>query len=508
MFSLLHFLFKSRTTQSAAAASQSFSYSLVPELAQMQQQLLTAFRMFPDFVSRVIPAQPPIGVFYLSQMVDDDVRLQALLQPLLQRDDANTPERLIALLPICEPLPKTDWEKLQQYLLQGWTYIHIEGHVAGVVANTVKVRERSLMKPENESQILGPQIAFSENLTTNMALIHQYLRDPDLCEISMKLGKKTQTEIRLLYISNRAEPAIVKNMHDKLQALELAAIMDTTILVQWLEDSPGSIFPQAITTERLDRAIFPLLEGKIVIAVDGSPHVMIVPSTFLDFFKSIEDYYSRWIIGLFLRGLRIIAIGISFYATAIYVAALTFHYEIIPQAVLVPLAQSRSRVPFPPLVEALMLETIIQLLSEAGARLPTKVGQTMGIVGGIVIGQAAVQAGLTSNILIIIVALSALSSFTTPILSMAFTIRIIRFPIIISAGLLGLFGMVFSTTLLVIHLLRLTSAGHPYFYPPYEIKEKNKRDGIFRIPFPFAPKRSVFADIAERPQKGSPDIDE
>ncbi|MBA2939084.1 spore germination protein [Paenibacillus sp. CGMCC 1.16610] len=508
MFSLFRFLFKSSPRQSAAAASQSSSYLLVPELAQMQQQLLAAFRMFPDFVSRTLPTQPSIGVFYLSQLVDDDVLLQALLQPLQQTDGSNTPERLAELLPSCELLPETDWETIQQYILHGWTYIHVQGHAIGVLANTAKIRERTLMKPENESQILGPQIAFTENLTTNIALIHQYLRDPDLCEISMKLGKKTQTEIRLLFISNRADAEIVKYIHDKLQALELAAVIDTTILVQWLEDSPSSFFPQAVTTERLDRAIFPLLEGKIVIAVDGSPHVMISPSTFLDFFKSIEDYYARWIIGLFLRGLRIIAIGISFYATAIYVAALTFHYEIIPQAVLVPLAQSRSRVPFPPLVEALMLETIIQLLSEAGARLPTKVGQTMGIVGGIVIGQAAVQAGFTSNILIIIVALSALSSFTTPILSMAFTIRIIRFPIIISAGLLGLFGMVFSTTLLVIHLLRLTSAGHPYFYPPYDIKEKNKRDGILRIPFPMAPKRSVFADMGGMPRKGSPDIDE
>ncbi|RTE10103.1 spore germination protein [Paenibacillus whitsoniae] len=508
MFSFFQFLFKARPKVSRTAAGQSTTYSFVPELKQMQQQLHTAFRMFPDFVSRELQTEPTLGIYYLSNLVDGDILLQELFHPLLQAVGSMTPEQLVALLPICEPLPEPDWETMQQYLLRGWTYVHLDGSSVGILADTAKVRERSLMKPENESQILGPQIGFSESLQTNIALIQQYLRHPDLCEIGMTLGDLTQTDIRLIYISSRADAAIVKHVYDKLQDLALEALVDTTILVQWLEDSPGSIFPQLITTERVDRAIFPLLEGKIVVVVDGSPHVMVAPSTFLDFFKSIEDYYARWIIGLFLRGLRIIAIGISFYATAIYVAALTYHYEIIPQAVLVPLAQSRARVPFPPLVEALMLETIIQLLSEAGARLPTKVGQTMGIVGGIVIGQAAVQAGFTSNILIIIVALSALSSYTTPILSMAFTIRIIRFPIIISAGVLGLFGMVFSTTLLIIHLLQLSSAGHPYFYPPYAIKTKNKRDGILRIPFPLTPRRSVFANMADNPQKGSSDIDE
>lgn len=508
MFSIWKMLFQPKTQFNKPTEKEATSYAFTPELEQMSTQLQHSFRMFPEFVSRELPLQQTYGVYYLSNIVNSELLYEEVLQQLINLDTMPTPEKLVDLLPIGQLLLDNSWPHMQQYILQGWAYIHINGYPYGILANTHKPRERALLKPENESQILGPQIAFTESMETNLALIHQYLPSADLCEIPMNIGENTQTSIRQIYLSNRADLQMVKHIYDKLQALDLAAVLDSTILAQWLEDNPSSAFPQIITTERVDRAIFPLLEGKVVIVVGGSPQVIVCPATFLDFFKSIEDYYFRWIVGLFLRGLRITGIMISLFATAVYVAALTFHYETIPQALLVPLAQSRARVPFPPLVEALMLETIIQLLSEAGSRLPSKVGQTMGIVGGIVIGQAAVQAGFTSNILIIIVALSALSSFTTPVFAMANTIRIIRFPIIISAGIMGGLGITVSTAFLVLHLLRQSSVGQPYFYPPFAIENKNKRDGLIRIPFKLAPRRSVFANLEENSSKESTDIDE
>ncbi|CAN7295937.1 spore germination protein [Paenibacillus sp. LjRoot153] len=474
----------------------------------MNTQFQETFRMFPDFVSRELANKVTYGIFYISNLVDSDLLIEEILNRLIEIEDMPSPEKLVNILPIGQLLLDDSWYHMQQYILRGWTYIHISGYPYGILANTTKRRERALAKPENESQILGPQIAFTENMETNVALIHQYLPNPDLCEIAMNMGGNTQTNIRIVYLSNRADLEMVTHIYNCIDALQLEALLDATILAQWLEDNPSSVFPQMITTERVDRAIFPLLQGKVVITVSGSPQVIICPNTFFDFFKSIEDYYFRWATGLFFRALRIVGIAISLFATATYVAALTYHYEIIPQALLVPLAQSRARVPFPPLIEALILEMIIQLLSEAGARLPSKVGQTMGIVGGIVIGQAAVQAGFTSNILIIIIALSALSSFTTPVFAMANAIRIIRFPIILSAGIMGGLGIAVSVAFFILHLLRQSSLGQPYFYPPYSIEDKNKRDGLIRVPYQLAPKRSVFANTGENNSKGNKDIDE
>lgn len=508
MFSIKNMLFKSKPKFQKPIAKETSSYNFVADLAQTKIQFQESFRMFPDLVCRELTHKVTYGVFYLSHLADSELLIQEILNRLIEIEDLPSPEKLVDLLPIGQLLLDDNWYHMQQHILQGWTYIHISGYPYGILANTTKRRERALTKPENESQILGPQIAFTENLETNLALIHQYLPNPDLSEIAMNMGENTKTNIRLVYLNNRADLEMVTHIYNCIQALDLEALLDATILAQWMEDNPSSAFPQMITTERVDRAIFPLLEGKVVIVVNGSPQVIICPSTFLDFFKSIEDYYYRWVTGLFLRGLRIVGIAISLFATAIYVAALTYHYEIIPQAFLVPLAQSRARVPFPPLVEALMLEMIIQLLSEAGARLPSKVGQTMGIVGGIVIGQAAVQAGFTSNILIIIVALSALSSFTTPVFAMANTIRIIRFPIILSAGIIGGLGITVSIAFLILHLLRQSSLGQPYFYPPYTIEDKNKRDGLIRLPYKAVPKRSVFANMGENNLKGNKDIDE
>lgn len=508
MFSIKNILFKSKPKFNKPIVKDTSSFHFVAELDQMNTQFQETFRMFPDFVSRKLTTDVTYGVYYLSNLVDSEILFQEILNRLIEVKDTFLPEKLVNLIPIGQLLTEDNWTHLQQHILKGWTYIHISGSTYGILANTAKRRERALSKPENESQILGPQIAFTENLETNVALIHQYLPNPDVCEIAMNLGENTQTSIRLVYLSNRADLEMVTHIYNRIQALDLEALLDATILTQWMDDNPSSAFPQMITSERVDRAIFPLLEGKVVIVVGGSPQVIICPTTFFDFFKSIEDYYYRWATGLFFRGLRIVGIAISLFATASYVASLTYHYEIIPQAFLVPLAQSRARVPFPPLVEALMLETIIQLLSEAGARLPSKVGQTMGIVGGIVIGQAAVQAGFTSNILIIIVALSALSSFTTPVFAMANTIRIIRFPIILSAGIMGGLGIAISIAFLILHLLRQSSLGQPYFYPPYTIENKNKRDGLLRFPYQLAPKRSVFANNGDNIPKGNTDIDE
>lgn len=238
----------------------------------------------------------------------------------------------------------------------------------------------------------------------------------------------------------------------RIQAIEMDAVYDTSMLIQCIEDSPKSVFPQFITSERPDAIASKLVSGRVVGLCDGSPSAFSAPTSVFEFFSSSDDYYQRWMVGTGIRLLRFVAFIITVAFTALYVSVTTYHYEMIPENLLIPLTESRSRVPFPPLYEALLMETTIELLREAGARLPTKIGQTIGIVGGIVIGQAAVQAGLTSNILIIAVAISAISSFVIPSYAMSGSIRIIRFGIIVLAGIWGNFGIAIGFTAIIIHL--------------------------------------------------------
>jgi hypothetical protein len=255
------------------------------------------------------------------------------------------------------------------------------------------------------------------------------------------------------------------------------------MLIQYIDDFPNSIFPLFPTTERTDSAISRLVAGRVIGILDGSPSVFSAPASFFEFFSSPDDYYQRWLLGTATRILRFIAFLITVNFTALYVSVTTFHYEMVPEALLLTLTESRSRVPFPPIYEALLMEVTIELLREAGARLPTKIGQTIGIVGGIVIGQAAVQAGLTSNILIIAVASSAISSFVIPSYVMSASIRLIRFGLIFLAGMMGNLGLMMGIAMVVIHLSGLTSLNTSYITPVSPFKFKDWRDVFIRAPF-------------------------
>jgi hypothetical protein len=269
----------------------------------------------------------------------------------------------------------------------------------------------------------------------------------------------------------------------RIKAIKFYQILDSSYISQLITDNSNSIFPQMLDTERPERVAAVLAEGSIVIMVEGSPHALIAPTTLVEFFSAFEDYFINWQMASFFRIVRLFSVLFSILITPIYVAVVTYHYALIPTDLMVTLVTSRSIVPFPPILEAMILELTIELLREAGARLPTKVGQTIGIVGGIVIGTASVQAGLTSNVLLIFVALAALASFTTPVYRMGNAIRLLRFPFLLFAQLWGLIGVAIAFIFVMGHLLRLTSLGRPYLEPIYPLRLKDLRDSFIRLPF-------------------------
>ncbi|MFB5087742.1 spore germination protein [Psychrobacillus sp. PGGUH221] len=439
-----------------------------------------------DLIVKDIP--PTVVIVYIDNLVDGQTLNEHIIRDLYQKK-LDSPVSIKANLSIPEVKMTNHFDDAILSMVNGTVLIHVEGHSQIILASIAKRESRSLSAPENESQVIGSQVGFNESLSTNVSLVRRYIMSPDLSLEKFKIGKRTNTTVTLLYMNGIASDHIINSLRQRITSLELDALIDSAVLAEMIDDNSMSIFPQMLLTERPDRFCDSLLIGKVGVIVDGSSMAIICPQSFIEFFKSREDQNLRWQIATFFRLLRFSAVFLSIFLTPIYVAALTFHYEVIPQAFLVPLSESRALVPFPPIFEALLLELIIELLREAGGRLPTKIGQTIGIVGGIVIGTAAVQAGITSNILIIIIALSALASFTTPSYMMGNVIRVLRFPIIILAGFWGFIGIMLAYCFILIHLLRQSSLGTPYTAPFYPPRLKDWRDSIIRMPLPFTSKR-------------------
>jgi len=429
--------------------------------AVLREQLQMHFHESADVVVRSISSD--LAVCFVPELIDKAHLAEFILYPLQCLDKTPTGVQLADLLPIGEVQTLNSLDEAIPLVARGWVYIATSQ--GGVAANISNLPKRSLVAPENEATILGPMLAFTEDLGTNAAMLRSSIPDPSLCNEQYTIGNVRETTVSLFYLDNRVEQSCAEQLRERIRSIRANDITGSSELMHMLQDNDVSVFPQLMLTERVDMASKSLLEGKIVLLVDGSPLAIIGPKKFIDFFLSPEDRYLGWSIGTFLRVLRMVALIISVFLTPAYVAALTFHYEIIPSTLLVSLIQSRSRVPFPPLFETLILEITMELLREAGARLPTKVGQTMGIVGGIVIGQAAVQAGFTSNILIMLVALAALGSFAIPDYTMSSTLRLLRYPMIIFAGIWGAIGIVFFSLLVTLHLMRQKSLGKVYFDP-------------------------------------------
>lgn len=431
-----------------------------------------------------------IAVFYVAYLIQTEHFEKFMLEPLLNDLPTWTKEEIQNNLPLSGSDTVNTLDKALKFMIDGIVCLYIEGEKEIILYPLLNKEKRSLAMAETESLVLGPKISFTESMETNLNIVRFRIRSTDLAIEEFEIGSMSPSIVRMCYMKSVANGADVNTMRQRLQDLDVDEIYDSVVLKQYIEDSQWSIFPQFDSTELPDRFTYNITKGKIGVLVENSPTAIIGPSTLFSFFESTEDLYMRWNAGTALRILRFIAIIISIFLTPFYVAAVTFQYSIIPGEELVTLGQSRAAVPFPPLIEAILFEFMIEVLREAGARLPTKIGQTMGIVGGIVIGEAAVQAGWTSNILIIVGSISALASFTSPSYLMSVTIRLIRFPLIILSGLLGMLGIMFGVVFLIIHLLKITSLGRPYLVPLYPLQLKDFNKVFFRSPFPFYSRRA------------------
>ncbi|ASJ55615.1 spore germination protein [Brevibacillus formosus] len=427
-----------------------------------------------------------VHVFFLDTLVDVSQIYENVFLPL-QRSDGRDP---MQVLPFSQECLLDDMETLMSNLLRGHTILFFLERDLILHVNTFQVAHRSITKSETEATVLGPQDSFVEMLEINLSLLRRRLATPHLKVSSYSIGTEAQNKVAVIYLDNIANAENVERVKKRIDNVIYQGFVGMPVLKQMLEDKPYSPFPQFGLTGRPDNATAALLDGRIVIMLNGSPDAAICPTSFLEMFSSPEDFYNRWSTASLLRMIRFFGLFITIMLTSSYVSVLTYHPEMLPPALLTILSESRNRVPFPPVIEVLIIELVIEILREAGIRMPTKIGQTIGIVGGIVIGTASVQAGLASNILIVLVSVSALLSFVPPNFLMSNAIRLVRYGFILMAGVLGMYGQMLALAFLFAHLLNLTSLGTPYMSPGVPRQWTDLMNSLVRAPLRFIVNRN------------------
>ncbi|MGE6630288.1 spore germination protein [Bacillus sp. NPDC077027] len=356
---------------------------------------------------------------------------------------------------------------------------------------------RSISEPQSESNIMGAHDGFVESLDTNIYVLRSHISDRNLAIHYHSIGTKSETKVAMIYISDVVDPEKVKELKFRLSCIKVDTLLSPGSIAEAIEDDSFSIFPQLIDTERPDKVRSAIIEGRIALLMDGSPMAIILPITFFSFFQSPDDYNSRWIPATFIRVLRCLACIIAVILPSFYIAVIGFHYEVIPDELAITMKNSIIGIPFPPLIEAMIMEVTIELIREAGIRLPKPIGQTIGIVGGLVIGDAVVKAGLISNVLVIVVAVTAVASFVLPSFEMTSTIRMLRFPLMFIASMFGFIGISFGLGIILMNLCRLESLGVPYLSPIAPFNWQDLKDTIIRLPMWLYKKRPVYLN----PQK-------
>jgi spore germination protein len=442
-----------------------------PNISQFQAYFLNC----SDLSVTEFP-QLEIKIYYFDYLIE-----KAIYEQHLSELRKLTKEELQSYLSQSEYKVLQNVTEIEESILSGSGILFFNDRPYEILIKNGEIRQ--IAPSESETVILGAHDAFVESIEVNLSLLRRRVLSSKLKAIKLHVGNQAKKVVYLLYMEDLVSLSDLDHLKKRLETVKNEAIADTNMLVQYIDEHPNSPFPQFYTTERPDVTVYKLFDGKIVGLLENSPYAFCTPVSFFDFMESMDDFGQRWIVSSFIRVMRYIAFLVTLLFTALYVSVTTYHYEMIPQALLPTLLESRSRVPFPPVIEALFLEFLLELLREAGARLPTKVGQTIGIVGGIVIGQAAVEAGITSNILIIVVAASAIASFVIPSYLMSASIRIVRFSFIVIAGFWGNIGIVFGMGLLIIHLSGLTNLNSPYLVPISPMYPRFLKYTLLRGPF-------------------------
>lgn len=443
-------------------------------------------------------------VMYIDGMVDSPVINEFILSPLMMRNRTNifddkqkkfVSEKKIdnvtlknfkkskeknlvdfiynSLIPQNSVDKVTDFSDVYSAINMGNCMLFVDSLDTAFNLDVKGFKQRSIDSPSNEVVVRGSQEAFVENIRTNTSMIRRLVNNENLVMETLTVGQITKTQVSIGYIKSLANEDLVAEVRYRINNLSVDYLISSGQLEQLIQDSPESLFPQMVATERPDKVSNFLLEGRVVIVVNGSPYVLVAPGVFVDFITSPEDLNLKYQFSNLEKIIRLLAIFLSLLLPGIYIAVTNYHQELIPTELLFTIAAARESVPFPTFVEILLMEVSFELIREAGLRVPTPLGSTIGIVGALILGEAAVSASLVSPVLIIIIAITGICSFSIPDFSLNFTFRIYRFVYIILGYMAGFLGISFGVFIQLAIMCKLKSFGSPYINP--YILGKNKR---------------------------------
>ncbi|WP_232328995.1 MULTISPECIES: spore germination protein [Metabacillus] len=439
-----------------------------------------------------------VSIIHIEGIVDEQSINENVIKPLIhllkEIESTNTTkdlvDQIIQIISVASINIILDWSELLDRILAGNTVILINGNTKAITVGTQKIQSRSITEPTTQTVIKGPKDSFTENISTNISLVRARIQNSKLRLERTKVGSVTKTDIGIMYIEGIADKNMVMEAMSRIKKIELNGILDSNYIEEVIRDNRNTIFPLLQNSERPDTVVANLLEGRIAILIQGTPFVLIIPVFFIQFFQSSEDYYENSIFSSFVRLIRIGSFFVNMYASAIYLALITHHHGLIPTTLMVSLMAQRERVPFPAIVELLIMELAFEVLREAGVRMPRAIGPAVSIVGALILGQAAVEAGFVSAAIVIIVATSAISSFTIPNTSIVNIARGLRFMIICSSAFIGFYGILLISLCILLHICSLRSLGVPYFAPFAPLRIDEQRDGLIRFPIISALRKS------------------
>lgn len=434
-------------------------------------------------------------ILYLDSIIDVNILNRDIISPILSRENKIDKKNAVYdLNEKCIQVGKTeiieDVNECVQKILKGCALILIENNNEIISCSISKIPKRSIPKAEIEKTLRGPNESFIEDINDNIALIRKVLKDKNLTIKEIKVGARSQSEVAILFIKDIADEDIVDIIQKRIESIKIDAVEDIGMIEQELEDRTFSFFAQMKVTEKPDKAVSHMLEGKVAIMMNGSPFALIAPVTLIDFLKASDDYYLRIFGGNLGIIIRCISIMLIVYLPAYYQALLQYHPDYLPTALFDPIITSRSGIPFPPFIEILFSMLIVEILREGGIRLPSPIAQTLSVVGGIIFGQAAINSKIVSSTTLLVVGISTVAGFSLQYVNANIGVRIISFVMLIFSGFFGMLGMTIFSFILISYLCSMDSFGVPYFAPFGPIIWKDFKDSVIRFPIYLMKKRS------------------
>lgn len=463
-----------------------------------------------DLVKRKIPVSSTyIYVLYFDGMNDRNLIESRVLDTLMieirktpPKHFSNIPKALInGGITTADMHEEEDIDLAAVAVMSGETMILIDGYDKAIIVASKKYPARGIDKPDTEGNIEGPKEAFSENFRDSTALIRRRIRDSRLKIKQLQSGRRSKTDLAVIYLEDVCRPEILKETLERIEKIDIDSILDSGYLSQLITDNKATPFPLLQLTERPDKAAAEILEGRIVIVVDTTPFVIILPAVLPSFYQASEDYYQNYLGATLIRLIRYAASFLAFTLPALYVCFAMYNPSMLPAPLLMKMSFSRDGVPISGIAEVYLMELAFEALREAGIRMPSSIGSTLGIVGGIIIGQAAVDAGIVSPIVVIIVSLTGICSFAIPQIALSSAYRLVKYFILTASAFFGLLGFWAALLTVVVHLASLESFGIPYLYPLAggDIEgDEGIKDSFFRLPPYLMKKRPIFANDSQK----------